>query len=187
MAARHAQDDAAGRDERHLVPGRHDPRGDDGPRPLRRQVHHLDPLPIAPLAAILRQRRALAIPLLGDDQQVGVVAGHIGPGQRVPRIEAHGVDARRRPAHRPHVLLVEANALTLLADEDDVLLAACHLHPAQAVARLQVDGDQPARPHAGEHTQLHPLDAPLAGDHDQVLALVEVVDGQRGGDLLLRR
>ena len=48
-------------------------------------------------------------------------------------------DARRRPAHRAHLFLVEAYGLALPRGKDDLVGAARELRPLQLVAFLQRD------------------------------------------------
>ena len=94
--------------------------------------------------------------------------------------------AGRRAAHRPHVVLVEADRHALAADHEDVVAAAGLDDPHQLVAVAQVDGDQavaPARVVGVERRLLHRA---LAGGEEQEALAGEVAGVDDRLDLLAR-
>jgi len=89
-----------------------------------------------------RQRHALAVAGLGQDEQVG---------RRLDDAHAHDTvrwagqadadDAGGGAAHRPDLVLWEAGDLALSAGDDDVVGAGGHVHPGEFVVRGDGDGD----------------------------------------------
>src|SRR5690606_13087594 len=90
------------------------------------------------LAAPLRQpvllyRRALAVALLGDDEDVGPLTGRVHGYDPVSRLQADADDAAAGPPHGPHVRLGEPHGLPLAGHQQDLVLALGQAHPDQAV------------------------------------------------------
>ena len=161
------------------------------PALLRRQLHRQHALGAAPLDRVFRDRRALAVAVLGDHEELGVVAGDVH-GQHAVGLSAdlardvHPLDARGVAAHRSHRLLGEARGVAGLRDQQHVVVAGGQPHLHQLVAVADLDRDDPVRPDrrvvGGE---LGLLDQALRGREDQVLALAEVACRLHGHHPLL--
>src|SRR5690606_24654818 len=103
-----AQDDAVGGDTGDFVVARNHARAHDATRKLA-DGHRAHALAIARLAPEFAQSHALAVTILGDQQQVAVRLHHIHAGDDVALFQAHGVDACRRAAHGANLFLGEAD------------------------------------------------------------------------------
>ena len=153
------------------------------PALLRRQLRRQHALGAAPLDRVLGDRGALAVAVLGDHEQLGVVAGDVH-GQHAVRLAAdlagdvHPLDAGGVATHRAHRLLREARGVARLRDQQQVVVARGQPHLDQLVAVTDLDRDDPVGPDrrvvGGE---LGLLDLSLGGREDQVLALAEVAGG----------
>ena len=108
----------------------------------------------------LRQRDALAVAGLGQDEQVGVGLddAHRDDAVALPG-EPDADDAGRVAAHRPDLGLVEAGDHALRRGDDDVVLAGRDVDPGELV--LLVDRD---RPDAGRADPLELLERRLLDD-----------------------
>src|SRR4029077_6384196 len=88
------------------------------------QLDRLHPEAATALAWVLADRGSLAVSLLGDDEQVVVVAGDVDLDHLVVLAEAHALDAGGRAAHRARALLGEADRLAAARDHQDVVTGA---------------------------------------------------------------
>src|SRR5690606_16129210 len=81
------------------------------------------PFTIAPLCAVAFQRCLFAVAIACDHQHVGVIRlHHVHTRDLIAVFQPDCVDTCRRTPHRPHIVLVEANALSALSGDDDVLI-----------------------------------------------------------------
>src|SRR5438270_8556236 len=110
---RHPDHRPAGRDQHHLVPVADD--ACSGELALRlRQLNRLDTEAAAALAWVVGESRALAVAVLGHDENVALVdADNVGGDHLVALPEAHPLDPAGVAAHRPRVVLAEADRLPL--------------------------------------------------------------------------
>ena len=102
---------AAVRDQHHLVAVAHDPRAGESPLALD-QLHRLHAHRPAALDRVVADTRALAVAVLGDDEEVGVVVGDVELDDLVAAPKLHACDARRVAPHRARLLPVEPNRLS---------------------------------------------------------------------------
>src|SRR5205823_8046705 len=130
---------------------------------------------------------ALAVPGVGDDEDVDVVASHITGHDLVAGLEAHADHAGRRATHGPHGVLVEADGLAVAADHEDVVLATGLDDTYELVLVLEVDGDEPLT--AGLVVLAHErlLDLPLLGGEEEIAAGLVGTGVDDGGDALVGR
>ena len=87
--------------------------------------------------------RALAVSLLGDDQELLDGIDHLHADHLVAGLQPDAGDTHRVAAHRPDLDLVETCRLPLASGQDDVVLAIGQANPPQLVAADQADRDQP--------------------------------------------
>ena len=182
---RHADDGAGVGDEHHLVALAHDARTGEAPF-ARDELRRLHAHRATALDRILRDAGALAPAVLGHDEQVGVVCRDVDLDDLVVGPQAHARHARRVPAHRPNVLLVEAHGLAEPRHHQDVVGAVRQSHADQLVALAHLQGDDPVglqRRVVLEELRL--LDHALAGREEQVLRLAVVAGRDHGADRLL--
>src|SRR5437868_12309816 len=122
LVHRHPDDRSTGGDEHHLVAVAHDPCACE--RALRLgELDRLHAHAAAALDRIVGDARALAVSVLGDDEEIGVVLRDVDGDDLVPRAQPHAGHAGRVAAHRADFLLVEANRLAELRDHEDVVVA----------------------------------------------------------------
>ncbi len=148
----------------------------------------MQPEPVAALLAVLAQRSALAITVLGDDQQrLAPVVNDIHAGHFVVPAQADGAHASGGAAHHAHVPLVEADAHAVAGDHDHVLIAGGGAHPAQVIVLVQAHGHQAVAAHGGESADRHALDAaPPRAEHEVARCVLEGGHGGDGCDVFLR-
>ena len=117
------------------------------------RLHVDDALAAARLQPISRDRRLLAITLLGNGKHLLLVLCRDG-ADRNDVIILSQVDAARaagRPAHRPHVLLVKANRQAVVSRDEDALGAVGQDHVKQLIAFVDIDGDDAVRCECSEN------------------------------------
>src|SRR5204863_2268764 len=106
---RHADHGAARRDQHHLVAVANDARPDQ-PALALDELGRLDAKAAAALARVVRELRALAVAVLGDDEQVALVGtDDVHRDHLVALAQAHAFDAAGVAAHRARLLLGEAD------------------------------------------------------------------------------
>ena len=146
----------------------------------------LDAHRAAALARVVGDRRALAVAVVGHDEQVGVLGDHVHREHPVVAArDVHAAHAARVAAHRPRLRLVEASRLTGVRDHDDVVVAVGAAHGDELVVVADVDRDDAVgldRRVVGQELRL--LDLTLAGGEHEVLALGEVTRRQHRADEL---
>src|SRR5215211_5966898 len=153
---------------------------------LLRQLDGQHALRAAALRRVLGDLRALAIAVLGDDQQLGLVAGDVHREDAVLlpadlALDVHSLDAGGVAAHRAHLGLREAGGVAGLRHQQDVLVPLGEADPDELVAVADLDGDDAVGLDlrvVGDELRL--LDHALRGGEDQVLALREVARGLHG-------
>ena len=141
-------------------------------------------LAAAMVLGVLLDLRALAVALLGDDEEVGAGAGdfhaqHVGVGGHVHAAHAHGA-----AAHGAGLGLVPQDGLAGGGHHDDLLARRHALHGDELVIVLQVDGDEAVA--AGAVVLVHGglLHVALSrGEHEELLGR-EVLRGDDGADRL---
>ena len=97
----------------------------------------------AALHRVVADPRSLAVAVLGDDEEVGVVDGDVDLDHLVVAAQLHARDARRVAAHRARLLSVEADGLTHPRDHEDVVALAREPDADQLVVLAQLDRDDP--------------------------------------------
>ena len=113
--------------------------------------------------------RTLAIAGVGDDEDVGVVGGHVAGDHRVTLPQPDAAHPGRVPTHRPHVLLAETDGHAVARHLEEVVLPRrCH-HPDQLVTLAQVDRDEALAPRLVVLAQGGLLDLSLCGGEEEVL------------------
>src|SRR5262245_36634003 len=177
---------AAVRDQHHLVVVAHHAGTDQMPSGLG-QLHGLHAQAAATLARIVGELGPLAVAVLGHDEQVALVdADHVGRDHLVLLAQAHPLHAGGVTAHRPRLLLAEADRLALARDHQDVVLARRMANRDELVAHAHLDRDDPVRLQrrvvGRELGLLH--DAVLRRE-DEVLRLLEVAGLDHGAYLLV--
>jgi hypothetical protein len=102
-----------------------------------------------------------------------------------PLRRPHALHAGGGAAHRPHVLLVEADRLALARDEDDVVVARRVEHVDERVLVAKLDRDDPVGlERSVVLLEARLLDHPVARCEDEVLRLLEVARRDHGPHLL---
>src|SRR5262245_11002783 len=177
---------AAVRDQHHLVVVAYHAGTDQMPSGLG-QLHGLHAQAAATLARIVGELGPLAVAVLGHDEQVALVdADHVGRDHLVLLAQAHPLHAGGVTAHRPRLLLAEADRLALARDHQDVVLARRMANRDELVALAHLDRDDPVRLQrrvvGRELGLLH--DAVLRRE-DEVLRLLEVAGLDHGAYLLV--
>ena len=143
------------------------------------------PIVPRPLRGILGDARALAVAVLGDHEQIGGVVGHVDRDDLVALAQLHADHAARRAAHRPRLVLVEADGLAPARGQQHVVLARGQAHADQLVALADVDRDDPV----GLARRVVLLEERLLDDAalrrlHEVHALAEVARGDDGAHVL---
>ena len=88
-----------------------------------------------------------------------------------------------RTGHGTDIAFVNANCHTVAGGNKQPVGAVGQTHCGDLVALVQTNGDQAVLPHVLIVRQCCPLDLTIAGDHDHILALVEVRRSEYCGDL----
>ena len=101
------------------------------------------PIVPRPFDRVVADTRALAVAVLGDDEQVRVVDGDVDLDDLVVPAQLHAGDARGVAAHRSRLLAVEAHRLTHPRDHEDVVVLARESHADELVVLAQLDRDDP--------------------------------------------
>ena len=102
-----------------------------------------DTLATPTLHVELVELRALSVASLGHDQDCCVVTRHVDRDHPViRRLELHAPHAGRRPSHRPHVALVEADRHAAMGNHEDVVGSTGLDDTHKFVVIVEVDGDQ---------------------------------------------
>ena len=138
----HADHRARIGDEHHLVALAHDAGAGEASLALD-ELRGLDPHRAAALDRILGDAGALAPPVLGDDEQIGVVGGDVDLDHLVVAPELHAGDARGGTAHGAHVALVESDGLAETGHHQDVVVAVGEANADQLVALAHLESDDP--------------------------------------------
>ena len=137
-----ALDHAADADEDELLVLAHDERA--GERALfLGQADRLDAFGAAVGLAVLVDLRALAVAVLGHDEQVHVVARDVHRDHLAVLADVHAAHAGRVAAHRARVGLGEAHRQPGLGDHDDLVVGVDGPHGEQLVVVADVDRDDP--------------------------------------------
>src|SRR3954454_23436921 len=170
----HADDGAARRDEHHLVAVADD--ACPGERPLRfGELNRLHAHAAAALARIIGNARALAVAVLGDDEEVGIVLRDVDRDHLVVAAHLHPLHARSVAPHRADFLLVEADRLTELRDHQDVVVTGRVPHADELVALAHLDRDDAVRlERRVVGLELRLLDDAVLRAEDEVLRFLEV-------------
>src|SRR5438034_3267683 len=116
VAHRHPDHGAAGRDQDQLLAFLHGGRAGELAAGFR-QLDGLDPEPAPALDRVVRDARPLAVSLVGDDEDVELLARDRGRDHLVALAETHALHAGRRAPHRPRLVLSEPDRLPLPRDE----------------------------------------------------------------------
>ena len=84
----------------------------------------------------------LAVPGVGDDEQVHSLARHVARHDLVARTQPHSPDPGRAAAHGPDLGLCETNGDAALAHHQQVVVSAGPDDTYELVSLVQVDGDE---------------------------------------------
>src|SRR5579884_1777463 len=139
----------------------------------------------ARLQPVLAEGGALAVAVGGDrENQLLVVARQLHAHDLVAFRQRHAAHAARRPAHRPHVFLGEADAFALPRRQEDLPRPIAQTGVDQLVAVLHAHGDDAGRARVREFLHRRLFDHALAAHHHDVFALaLEILHRQHGLDL----
>ena len=179
-----ALDHAADADEHQLLVLAHDERAREAALFLG-QADRLDAFGAAVGLAVLADLGALAVAVLGDDEQVHVVAGDVHRDHPAVLADVHAAHAGGVAPHRAHVGLGEAHGQAGARDHDDLVVGVDRAHGEQLVVVADVDRDDAVgfdRRVVGE--QLGLLDGAVARGEHEVLGLGEVARGDHRLDPL---
>ena len=143
-------------------------------------------LPTAALRLEGGDRRALAEPCGGHDQQVGLGADDVAGDDLVAGPQLHPPHPRGRPAHGTDVVLVEADRLARARHHHDVVLVVGGDDPDELVVLAQQQGDDAGPQRRVVLGEARLLDLALAGGEEQVLVGLVVAGVDDGLDRLAR-
>src|SRR4030095_16961153 len=106
----------------------------------------------AALAAVLRDRRALAVAAGGDGEHLALRIQLLHADHAVVRAKLDTLDAVGGTSHRAHLLFREADRQAPGGGEENVPVAVRFAHGEQAIALgvVDVDADDAALPRVGE-------------------------------------
>src|SRR6185369_11342523 len=137
---RRAHQRAAGADQHDLVVRLHQQRPDHLAVALA-DLQGDDALPAAAVDREILDQRALAIAVLRSRQHHALLVDDDQRDHLFAHRQADAAHARRRTAHRPHVVLVEADRFAAARAQDDLAVAVGDIDADQAVGALQLDRD----------------------------------------------
>src|SRR5579864_5842469 len=174
LVDRHPNDGPAGRDEHDLIAVAHD--AGAGERPLRLgELNRLHAHAAATFDRVVADAGALAVAVLGHDEEVGVVLRDVHRDDLVANTEPHAGDTGGVAAHRTHFSLMETDGLAELRDHEDVVVARGVTNADELVALSHLDGDDPVRTQRSVvGHELGLLDDAVLRAEDEVLRLAEV-------------
>src|SRR5579875_4004423 len=154
-------------------------------RPVAFAGLDVDDAAAARLQPVLAEGGALAVAVGGDrENQLLVVARQLHAHDLVAFRQRHAAHAARRPAHRPHVFLGEADAFALPRRQEDLPRPIAQTGVDQLVAVLHAHGDDAGRARVREFLHRRLFDHALAAHHHDVFALaLEILHRQHGLDL----
>ena len=139
------------------------------------EADQTDTLAAAVLAPELRQCHALAVPGLGQHEQVALGLDDTHPDDRIALPgEPDPDDAGRVATHRPDLVLGEPGELALGGGDDHVVIAGRNVDPGEFVVVAQDDRPDPGRADLLELLERGLLDDALARGQDEVRAGLEV-------------
>src|SRR6266566_2265345 len=104
-----------------------------------------DPLTGSPLQPILFERRALAVPALGDGEDAHALLHDVGGDDLVPLVELDALHATGTPPHRAHFFFREADDHAELGRDHDLALAVGTPGGHHPIVVVQADRLDPAR------------------------------------------
>src|ERR1019366_5788965 len=148
-------------------------------------LHVDDALAAARGEAVVFERGALAVTVLGDGEEQPVLLDHFHADEVIVAGETHGANAARLAAHGADVLLAEADSLASVGGEEHVVVAVGDLGAEEFVAIVQRHGDDAARHGVVELGEFALLDDAVFGDHHDVLVGDEILDAEEGLGLLV--
>src|SRR5690348_2620880 len=182
-----ADDDAFARYDHDLVVGLHEQLLDDI-AVLLGAVERFDALTAAIRLAIVVDRRALAVAVARDDEDLSaILADDVHRDDVRTPGEAHGAHAAARAAHRANGLLIEADRVAVRCREHELGGAVGQLDVEQFIALHEIDRDEPGAADAAEIGERRLLYVSAPRHHDEELFGAERADREHGGDGLARR
>src|SRR5205814_1630758 len=127
--------------QHHLVTIANDA-GSDQPTLALHELRRLDAEAATALARIVRELRALAVAVLGDDEQVALVgADDVHRDHLVALAQTHALDTAGVATHRARLLLDEADRLAHARHHQDVVVPGRVLNGDELVVVTQLDRD----------------------------------------------
>src|SRR2546422_318473 len=183
----HAQADhlPTARDQHDLVVVRHHANADHAAGFVG-GLHGDDALPAAPRETVLLHLGALTVAVLGHREQRGAGLHQVERDHLVPRVELHAPHAVVVAAHRPGLVLLEADRLAVARGGDRLARAVRQANADHLVALLERDGDDARGPGARVLHEIRLLDQAATRREEHVAPFLELAHGQEGRELLLR-
>src|SRR6266700_5288025 len=181
-----AQDHTARADDQHLLLGNadHSHRGQ-----LTDPVGHLESehaLAGAVVHGVLRDRRALAVTALSDDETLAVGRCRRGADDGIALAQLDADHALRVATHRADFLFAESNRLAERGGDEDLIGASGGRHPVELVGLLQVDGDEAVAAHVRVLGERRLLYISVPGRHQHVVRLgLRLRANEDGADALV--
>ncbi len=173
-------------DEHHLVAVLHQLDADDGPVSFAR-IDEDDPFAAAILRPEFVDVRALAVAVRADGEHVRPLrVAHLEAHDLVALAEIDALHAVRRAAHRPRLLLGEADALAALGRDEDLARPVGQRGGEQLVALVDLHADDALLAEVLVLVDLGLLDLAVLRDGHDELALLDLGDERDRLDLLAR-
>src|SRR6266404_5959951 len=172
------------RDQHDLIVIRHHANADHTPR-LVGGLHGDDALAAAPRETVLLHLGALAVAVLGHREEGGSRLHQIQGDHLVSLVELHAPHAVGVAAHRPGLLLLEADRLAVARGEDRLARAVCQANADHLVALLERDSDDARWPRARVLHEIRLLYQAAARREEHVAPFLELAHREEGRELLL--
>ena len=121
------------------------------------------------MPGVLGDRGTLAIAIFSRGQhRLLLVAGHQQRDHLLAIFQVHAAHAARSPAHRAHVVLVEADCLSGIGEQHHVAAAIGQRGADQEVAFIKVNSDDAGLARIAELGQRGLLDCAQRGRHEHI-------------------